>query len=78
MRRNVIVTVADSHLAAVGELAGLLRDAGMDVDVVLPAIGIVTGSVDADKLAAIAAVPGVAAVEEQRDVQLPPPDEDVQ
>jgi hypothetical protein len=78
VRRDVIVTVADSHLAAVGELAGLLREAGMEIDTLLPAIGIVTGSIDADKLADIAALPGVAAVEERRDVQLPPPGDDVQ
>ena len=78
MRRNITVTVADSHLAGIDELAAQLRDAGMEVDGVLAAIGVVTGSVDSERLAAIAALPGVAALEVERTVHLPPPDAGVQ
>lgn len=78
MRRAITVTVAGSHLVRIDEVAAALRDAGMEVDAVLPAIGIVTGSIEGDRLTALAALPGVAAVEEQSGVQLAPPDGEVQ
>ena len=78
MRRDVTVTVADSHAGDVEEVAERLRRAGMQVDRVLPAIGIVTGSIDATAVSALAALPGVAAVEPQTGFQIAPPDADVQ
>jgi hypothetical protein len=74
----VTVTVADSHVAGMEDLVERLRQAGMEVDAVLAAIGIVTGSVPATRMPAIRALPGVAAVEEQTTFQIPPPDADVQ
>jgi hypothetical protein len=78
MRRSVTVTVAGAQVGAIEELAGRLRQAGMDVAQVLGAVGIVTGSVDDSRLAAIEALPGVAAVEAQVSFQIPPPGADVQ
>lgn len=78
MRRHVTVTVADSHAGAVADVAEQLARAGLEVDQVLAAIGVITGAVDDELLAAIEAVPGVAAVQEQSDFQLAPPDADVQ
>lgn len=78
MRRDVTVTVADSHVAAVQELAQRLARTGMQVDQVLAAAGVITGSVQDDQLEAIAALDGVAAVAGQVPFQLPPPDADVQ
>ncbi len=78
MRRDVTVTVADSHVAAVQELAQRLARTGMQVDQVLAAAGVITGSVQDDQLEAIAALDGVAAVEGQVPIQLAPPDADVQ
>jgi hypothetical protein len=78
MGRHVTVTVADSHTGELDAVAAALRGAGLDVESVLAALGVITGSVDDARLAAIAAVPGVAAVEEQARFQIPPPDADVQ
>ncbi|MDX6683136.1 MAG: hypothetical protein QOG94_3175 [Solirubrobacteraceae bacterium] len=75
---RVTVTVADSALAEIEQLAGRLRRAGMAVDAVLGAIGIITGSVASARLASIRTLPGVAAVEEQTTFQIAPPDADVQ
>jgi len=75
---KITVTVADAHLASIDDVAVRLREAGMEVETVLAAIGIITGSVADDRLAALEAVPGVAAVEEQTDFQIPPPESDVQ
>ena len=76
--RKITVTVADSHLASIDDVARRLRAAGMQIDSVLPAIGIITGSVAHGGPAAIGALPGVAAVEDQTTFQIPPPDADVQ
>lgn len=78
MRRDVIVTVADSHAGDIEELAGRLRLAGMHVQGVLGRLGVITGSVELAQLDAIEAVPGVAAVEQQATVRIAPPDADVQ
>lgn len=74
MIESVIVTVSGEAEA----VAEQLRAAGMTVQRVLGAAGIVTGSVDAERRASLAAVPGVVAVELDRPVQLPPPDAEIQ
>ncbi len=68
------MTVADSHVANIEELAGRLRSAGMRVDAVLSAVGIITGSLPVQMLSSIGAMPGVAAVERQVKFQIAPPD----
>lgn len=78
MRRHVTVTVADSHAGELDDVAGRLARAGMQVEQVLVALGVVTGSVEDAQLAAIEALPGVAAVEQQASFRLAPPDADVQ
>lgn len=78
MPRLVTVTVDDAHTGEIEAVAERLRGAGMHVDAVLAAIGVITGSVDASPLASIERVEGVAAVQEQTRFQLAPPDADVQ
>ena len=74
----VTVTVADSHLTDIEDVADRLRRAGMAVDAVLGAIGIVTGSVAPEQLASLRALPGIAAVEQQQTFRIAPPDAEVQ
>ncbi len=76
--RAATVTVADSHLGRVEDVARRLRDAGMEVEQVLATIGVITGTLPAAQLAALASIEGVAAVDEQTRFQIPPPDADVQ
>jgi hypothetical protein len=78
MRRQVTVTVADSHAGDLADLVAQLALAGLQVEQVLPAVGVITGSVEESQVAQIAALPGVAAVEQQTRFQLPPPDAGVQ
>jgi len=78
VRRDVTVTVADSHAGDIDEVAERLRRAGMRVDGALGALGVITGSVDVARLAALGELPGVAAVEQQTGFQIAPPDADVQ
>jgi hypothetical protein len=72
------VTIADDQVADIDSTVDRLREAGMTVDQVLGAVGIVTGTVPASARSKVATVPGVAAVEDETSYQLPPPDSDVQ
>lgn len=53
-------------------IVGELRSAGMTVHDVLSALGIVTGEVATRHLEGLRAVPGVLAVEEERDLEAGP------
>ena len=70
------VTVDDAH--AIEEVAAVLRARGMQVAQVLDGIGVITGSAPEDIRHTLAAVEGVASVDEQLTHRLPPPDADVQ
>lgn len=70
------MTVDDAH--AVEEVAAALRERGMAVAQVLEGIGVITGSAPDDARSALAAVEGVASVDEQLTHQLPPPDAEIQ
>ena len=70
------VTVDDGH--AIDEVAAGLRARGMEVAQVLDAIGVITGSAPDDVRPALAAVEGVASVDEELTHRLPPPDAEVQ
>lgn len=70
------VTVADGH--AVEEVAAGLRARGMAVAQVLEGIGVITGSAPEDARQGLAAVEGVASVDEQLTHRLPPPDAEIQ
>ena len=76
---GVTVLVADDRLEAIDVVAAALQDAGLRLGDVLPAAGAITGSVDdLALLPALEEVEGVAAVEQEQEIQLPPPDEPVQ
>jgi hypothetical protein len=64
--------------ADVAGLAGKLRGAGAEVQATLEAIGVINVWADEAAVNALRGVPGVAAVEEEGTVQLPPPDSEVQ
>jgi hypothetical protein len=72
------VTVDDAHLGDVEGLAERLRAEGLEVDQVLGDIGIITGSVPADKRRSIDGLEGVDSVEEEATFQLPSPEADIQ
>ncbi|HVL04497.1 MAG TPA: hypothetical protein VM388_00805 [Acidimicrobiales bacterium] len=75
---KITVTVGDDHVADVKGVAKQLEGAGMHVDQVLDAMGIITGSVPADRRPALERLPGVAAVEAEQTFQIAPPDADIQ
>ncbi|XVS66383.1 hypothetical protein ACQPYE_10090 [Actinosynnema sp. CA-299493] len=69
---KVVVSVADDSVADLPAVVSALRDAGMVVEQVLAGLGVVTGSVAPGAGDLLGAVPGVAHVEVDRAVHLPP------
>ncbi|HEY7591983.1 MAG TPA: hypothetical protein VH969_02410 [Actinophytocola sp.] len=74
----VLVSVADDRLGDLSVVVDGLRDAGLRVGEVLAAAGVVTGTVDSDRISTLSTVPGVADVEPQQSFGLAPPDSPVQ
>ncbi|MGW4213413.1 hypothetical protein ACWEIJ_35880 [Lentzea sp. NPDC004789] len=66
---QVMVSVAEGSLPKVLDD---LREAGLVVDTVLEALGVVTGTVEVRAIPSLLSVPGVLDVERQWRVQLPP------
>jgi hypothetical protein len=76
---KITISVADDALDRIDDVVAALEGGGMRVEQVLRPLGVITGSVeDTQHVQALGALSGVAAVEPQRTVQLPPPDSDVQ
>ena len=73
---RVNATIRDGH--DVDEVAERLTRSGMRVDQKLADLGIVTGEVADDQLEKLGKLDGVAAVEPDGDVQLPPPTSPIQ
>ncbi|OZM80086.1 hypothetical protein [Pseudonocardia sp. MH-G8] len=79
MPEKITISVADDALDRIDEVVAALEAGGLNVEQVLRPLGVITGSVeDTQRVQALGAVTGVASVEPQRTVQLPPPDADVQ
>jgi hypothetical protein len=75
---NLLVSVDDEHLDRFSEVVKGVEDAGMEVEQKLEDLGVLTGSIDPEKVEPLRRVEGVSHVEESRRVQIPPPDSDVQ
>jgi hypothetical protein len=69
-RIRVAIAVEDDALAQVEDIVRACSAVGFRSSCELIVVGVVTGSVDPDKLQALRAVPGVAAVEVQHDVRI--------
>jgi hypothetical protein len=75
---DVSVAIDDANLTRFDAVVRQARRAGLRTNQVLKEIGVVTGSIEADKLPALRKVKGIASVEINRDIQLPPPESDTQ
>jgi hypothetical protein len=76
--KPIIVTVTDAELKNIEAVASKLAAKGMKVDRVLPVTGVISGSCHPEKEAALKEVKGVHSVEAEAQVQLPPPDSEIQ
>lgn len=71
---RVLVTVAEGHEDRIDDVAAALEAAGLSVERVLRAVGVIVGSGEAGLRATLAGLDGVGAVEPDRQVRLDPPD----
>jgi hypothetical protein len=65
-RVNVAVAVADEAQGRIYEVAAACRALGLNHSATLAMVGVLTGSMDADELEKLLSVPGVLAVEVER------------
>lgn len=77
-RVSVSVSVANSSAKRVSEVARRLEHAGLDVEQELNEVGVVTGSIDAERVESLGEVEGVSYVERSRQFRIAPPDSDIQ
>lgn len=75
---RVIVSVDDTHLPNILDVAQSLRELGLDVEEVMDLVGVITGSCKPETVDTIAHMASVASVEEEQEYQLPPPDSEIQ
>jgi hypothetical protein len=75
---HITVTIDARHASTVSDVAEALRAAGMQVEQVLDAIGMVTGTIEEDAEQSVRTVAGVQSVDRALGFQLPPPDAPVQ
>ena len=75
---KVLVSVGDLHLGRLDEVSRGAEAAGMTVHRREAGIGVLSGSISADRIDRLRAVAGVENVETQREVRVPPPDSQVQ
>lgn len=72
------ISVDEEHLNQFPKIMKEVEKAGMEIDQELEDLGVATGAIDEDKVAALREVEGVDHVEEEREFQIAPPDSDVQ
>jgi hypothetical protein len=72
------LSVSDAHAKDLGKIAKAVQKIGMKVEQQLAGLGVITGEIEADKLSALGRIPGVAHVEEERQVGIAPPGSPIQ
>lgn len=75
---DVNVSVDDAHIGEIQDVVDTLKTEGMRIDHVLKAIGTVSGRLPLAKLDQVRLVEGVSRIERAREIQLAPPEDDVQ
>lgn len=76
--QEVVVTIAEPYLDQPEKVLRRCRKAGLTVTLYLKTLGVIQGTIDPHKIAALAEVAGVAAVEQSRRVDIPPPESEIQ
>ena len=69
---RIVVTIKPASRSDIDAVAARLAGAGLTVEQILSATGIITGSADAATVAALGRLAGVASVEPDADFSIPP------
>ena len=75
---KISVCVDDAHLSQIEKISQQLKSSGMNIEQTLPNIGILSGSIQADRLNSLYQIEGVQNVEPQESYQLAPPSSEIQ
>ena len=75
---KISVSVDDDHLSQIEQISQQLESSGMNIEQTLSSIGVVSGSIQPDKLNSLYQIEGVKNVEPQQSYQLAPPSSDLQ
>ncbi len=75
---KILVSVDDAHLPQIQQVSQQLQSSGMNVEQTLSTIGVISGSVQPDKLNNLYQIEGVKNVESQESYKLAPPNSDIQ
>lgn len=73
-KTSVTIAIADNHLDHILEVAHHLQEAGLKVEHIMDAVGVITGSCENCELEKMMKVDGVASVETEGQYWLAPPD----
>lgn len=68
----MLISVQESHLGAIDEIAKAAEQAGMEVDAKLRDIGVVSGLIESGCIDRLRAIDGVSEVAEDKKFTLPP------
>ncbi len=75
---KVSVGIQDDHIDRIGQVSDSLRSFGMDIEQTMPNIGMITGSIEAQKVDQLHQIAGVDVVELEQTYQLSPPNSPLQ
>ena len=77
MIKHLIITVADDQVHNTEKVVNSLEGCGLKVEQVFP-FGVITGSAEIDHIPRLRANPGVAFLDEDQPIRIPPPDSPIQ
>lgn len=77
-KKSITIAVADNHLDNILEVAHHLQEAGLKVEHIMDAVGVITGSCETCEMEKMTQIAGVESIEAQDHYRLAPPDAPVQ
>jgi len=78
MKKQVLISIDDSHMDRVSDVVEALRSEGLEVSRSLPALGVVSGAAEEGKFSSLRGVKGVNSLEEEETIGIAPPDAPIQ
>jgi hypothetical protein len=75
---RVSVSIADNYLGRISEVVEQSKKAGLKVDHVLDPIGVITGSIESEKIKQLQNVDGIQTIEAEREYKIAPPQSNIQ
>ena len=77
MKKDIVITIAEQHIPETSAIAGKMRTQGVELTGVHD-FGVITGTVEESAIPELRRLPGIATLDLDQPVQLPPPGCDVQ